>query len=255
MKTLVKSISLSFWVVFCVSTTFAQTGLTDVPINQEKAITTTLGVAGLPSSLGTAEDHMAVLRIAPLTPGTRYEATLTFDAGTDIGYGHSWLDGNPFQSDWASLVGIGTGTGTREMIGRQEKFIFSINPSSTANTLFIVVRSSKPFTFNFLVSDILSGATPESQDAWGYYYVDDFDADNTSPFLLTRETTVDNTVPCDFNGDGNINIADVISMLLFQRSHPGDLGADFNGDGKSNVADAIAMLLAQRAGSCPDASN
>ena len=105
MKTLVKSISFSFWVVFCASTTFAQTGLTDVPINQEMTITTALGVTGLPSSLGSAEDYMAVLRIAPLMAGVRYEVTLTFDAGTDIGYGHSWLDGNPFQSDWALAGG------------------------------------------------------------------------------------------------------------------------------------------------------
>ena len=100
----------------------------------------------------------------------------------------------------------GTGTGTREMIGKQEKFIFSINPNSTANTLFIAMRSNKAFTFSFEVTDILSGVTPESQDTWGYFYVDDFDADNTSPFLLTRETTENVTVGCDFNGDGNINI-------------------------------------------------
>ena len=57
---------------------------------------------------------------------------------------------------------------------------------------------------------------------------------------------------CDFNGDGNINISDVIALLLFQRATPGDLGGDFNGDGVSNISDAIAMLLAQRNGNCPD---
>ena len=59
---------------------------------------------------------------------------------------------------------------------------------------------------------------------------------------------------CDFNGDGSNNIADVISLLIFQRSNPGDLGGDFNGDGSANIADAIAMLLAMRDGTCPDAS-
>ena len=60
-------------------------------------------------------------------------------------------------------------------------------------------------------------------------------------------------VGCDFNGDGNINISDVISLLLFQRANPGDLRADFTGDGNANIADAISMLLAQRGGNCPDA--
>ncbi len=58
---------------------------------------------------------------------------------------------------------------------------------------------------------------------------------------------------CDFNGDGNINIADVISLLIFMRDNPGDLSADFNDDGSANIADAIAMLLAMRDGTCPDA--
>jgi len=47
----------------------------------------------------------------------------------------------------------------------------------------------------------------------------------------------------DFNGDGTLNITDVIALLLFQRDSPGDLKADFNRDGRSNISDAIALLL------------
>ena len=57
-------------------------------------------------------------------------------------------------------------------------------------------------------------------------------------------------ISCDFNNDGNMNITDVISLLLYQRSYPGDLSTDFNGDGNASITDAIAMLLAQRDGSC-----
>ena len=57
---------------------------------------------------------------------------------------------------------------------------------------------------------------------------------------------------CDFNGDGNINISDVIALLLFQRNNPGDLGGDYNFDGVPNVSDAIALLLAIHNGTCPD---
>ncbi|MDQ5984649.1 MAG: hypothetical protein CSYNP_00344 [Syntrophus sp. SKADARSKE-3] len=164
----------------------AQDGIIDVPVNTGKTVTTALGLKGLPSGLGSADAYMAVLRISPLASGKKYEATLTYDAGTDIGYAHAWVDGNPFGKEWISFVGIGTGTGTREMRGKQDKFLFSIDPKSTSNTLYLVLRTNKPFTFRFGVNDQLSGVTPNSQDRWGYYFVRDFDADRTAPFLLTR---------------------------------------------------------------------
>ena len=58
---------------------------------------------------------------------------------------------------------------------------------------------------------------------------------------------------CDFNEDGNITIADVIVLLLYQRDNPGELKADFNQDGVSSISDAISMLLVMREGTCPDA--
>ena len=158
----------------------------DIGINTEKTVTTVRGLAGLPSALGSAEDYSAVLRIAPLAPGRKYEATLTFDAGTDIGYAHAWVDGSPYEKEWYSFVGIGTGTGSRELKGKQEKFLFTIDPKSTSGTLCLALRSNKAFTFRFGVTDKLTGANPNSQDRWGYYYVRDFDADRTAPFLLKR---------------------------------------------------------------------
>jgi len=186
MKTPVKFLSFLLCVVLFKGMAFAQSGLVDVPVNSEKTVTSALGLTGLPTTLGSAQDYCVVLRIAPLAPGTKYEATLTYDAGTDIGYGYAWLDGNPFEKDWASFVGIGTGTGTREMRDKQEKFLFTIDPQSTSNTLYLALRSNKPFTFRFGVSDRLTGVTRDSQDKWGYYFVNDFDANRTSPFLLKR---------------------------------------------------------------------
>ncbi|MFC1613956.1 cohesin domain-containing protein [Gemmatimonadota bacterium] len=57
---------------------------------------------------------------------------------------------------------------------------------------------------------------------------------------------------CDFNGDGRINITDVIVLLLYQRENPGDLIGDYNGDGSSTITDAVAMLQAQLGGTCTD---
>lgn len=57
---------------------------------------------------------------------------------------------------------------------------------------------------------------------------------------------------CDFNGDGVISVSDVMDLLLYQRSNPGDLKADFNRDGKTNILDAVELLWAQIEGTCTD---
>ena len=186
MKTLLKSLGILFCIVSFAGIAFAQGDFVDIGVNTEKTVTTVRGLAGLPSGLGSAEDYRVVLRIAPLAPGRKYEATFTFDAGTEIGYAHAWVDGSPYEKDWYSFVGIGTETGSRELKGKQEKFLFTIDPKSSSNTLYIPLRAHKPFTFRFDVTDGLSGVNRNSQDRWGYYYVKDFDADRIAPFLLKR---------------------------------------------------------------------
>ena len=47
----------------------------------------------------------------------------------------------------------------------------------------------------------------------------------------------------DINGDGNVNIADVISLLLLGRDNPNDPVADYNCDGHYAVTDVISLLL------------
>ncbi|MBN2288540.1 MAG: T9SS type A sorting domain-containing protein [Candidatus Glassbacteria bacterium] len=59
---------------------------------------------------------------------------------------------------------------------------------------------------------------------------------------------------CDFNEDGKINISDLITLILYQYGHPGDLNFDFNKDGKTDIVDIIAMLRAMREGTCTDAA-
>jgi hypothetical protein len=186
MKTLLKTLVVFTFVVAGNAIAAAQGQFVDIGVNMEKTITASQNLAGLPAGLGSAQDYCVVLRIAPLVSGRKYEATFTFDAGTDIGYAHAWIDGNPFEKDWASFVGIGTGTGSRELRGKQEKFLFSVDPQSTSNTLYVALRSNKPFTFRFGVTDKPSGVNPNSQDRWGYYFVKDFDTDRIAPFLLKR---------------------------------------------------------------------
>ncbi|MEI8225979.1 MAG: hypothetical protein WCG82_08625 [Bacteroidota bacterium] len=172
-------------IICCATITSAETGFVDVPVNSVKQTTTKTGL-GLPPSYGPPEHFYTVFRIFPLVPGKRYEATLTFDAGTDMGYAHNWQDGDPASRDSVSFVGIGTGSGSREMKNKEERFLFTVDPQSTANVLYVIMRSHKPWNIRFSVTDRLSGVTRDSQDRWGYYYVTDFDFNKTSPFLLKR---------------------------------------------------------------------
>ncbi len=164
----------------------AASGYIDVASGETKKAVTATGFSWMPGFLGGTEGHYAIFRLGPLAPGRRYEATMTFDAGTDIGYGHSWIDGDPKGRDVWSFVGIGTGTGTREMKGAEKKFLFTVDPKSTAAFIYVVLRSNKPFNLSFSLTDRLSGVNPSTQDRWGYTYVTDFDADKNAPFVLTR---------------------------------------------------------------------
>ncbi|HUU28764.1 MAG TPA: CARDB domain-containing protein [archaeon] len=87
--------------------------------------------------------------------------------------------------------------------------------------------------------------------------IDEEDETNNSDYVafdvIPEGAQPEPQTACDFNGDGKINIIDVISLLLFLRDNPGDLRADFNGDGDADWADAVAVLLAQRNNTCPDA--
>ena len=178
--------------------------LVDVPVNGSRQAETVAGY-GLPSFFGPADYHHQVFRLGPLSPGRRYEATLTFDAGTNIGYGTAWVDGDPSGKEYWSFVGTGTGTGTREMKGYEAKYLFSVDAKSTAPYLYLVVSSNKPWKLGVSVTDRLSGANPNTQNAWGYYYVTDFDADKNAPFLLTRGTA---TAPvAEASASGYVDVA------------------------------------------------
>jgi hypothetical protein len=189
MKTLLKSIVILLCISVSISIAAAQESFVNIDINTEKTVTTAPGLAGLPAAFGSAEEYKVVLRISPVKPGRKYEATITFDAEPDntIHYAHAWVDGNPFTNDWHSFAGIATGTGTRDVKrGRQEKFLFTIDSKSTSNTLYVPLRSNKPFTFRFHVTDKPTGVNPNSLDRWGETYVKDFDANRAAPFLLKR---------------------------------------------------------------------
>lgn len=140
---------------------------------------------GLPTFFGAKNECYQVVRFGPLVPGARYEVTLTYDAGDDRGYGHSWVDGSPYGTDYASFVGIGTGTGSRVIKDKREAFLFTVDRASTARYVYWVVRTAKPWDFRLALS-APTGVTRDTKDAWGYYYVNDFDVNRYAPFLLKR---------------------------------------------------------------------
>lgn len=170
---------------WCLTTAAWSAGLVDVPVNSTKTVTTGARPAGLPTSFGGSSDQYTIFRFSGLAPGQRYEVTLAFESGTDIGYAHSWVDGNPFTRDYASFTGIGTGTGTGPRRESQQKYLFSVDAKSSSNVIYLVFRSNKQMQLRISLQHP-SGVTKDSQDRWSYYYVTDFDADRTAPFLLKR---------------------------------------------------------------------
>ncbi|MGE0156535.1 MAG: hypothetical protein AB7T17_05865 [Geobacter sp.] len=159
----------------------------EVPLNATASVTTGAHPAGLPSFFGPSDYSYAIFRFTGLTPGQRYEATISYESGTDIGYGHSWVDGTPFGTDYRSFTGIGTGTGSGPRRESQQKFLFTIDPASSCGELYLVLKSSRPMALRVSLQRP-SGVTKDSQDRYGYYYVTDFDLDRSAPFLLKRCT-------------------------------------------------------------------
>ena len=164
----------------------AQSGVVDLAPGGAVAVQTAVLPTPVASAFGPQAHPKAVFRLGPLVPGRRYQLTFTYDAGGDVTFAHRWVDGDPFGREWHSFVGIGTGTGTRPMPGKEAKYLFSVDAGSTSRHLFIVLRTSQSFPVKVALTDRPSGLTPQSQDRWGYFFVSDFDADRTSPFLLKR---------------------------------------------------------------------
>jgi cytochrome c5 len=52
----------------------------------------------------------------------------------------------------------------------------------------------------------------------------------------------------DINGDGKIDIADVVALVIQGRDNPEDPQVDYNGNGAWSITDAIAMLINIRDG-------
>ncbi|MEA1996079.1 MAG: PQQ-binding-like beta-propeller repeat protein [Gemmatimonadota bacterium] len=57
---------------------------------------------------------------------------------------------------------------------------------------------------------------------------------------------------CDINGDGAVDITDMVAFLLNIRAQPGNLEWDWNGDGITSIADVVTLLMDIRGGRCPD---
>lgn len=157
----------------------------DVSLNSTKSTTTSAHPSGLPSFFGPKDHSYSLFRFVGLVPGQRYEATIAFESGTDIGYGHSWVDGNPFGTEYWSFTGIGSGTGTGPRRENRQTYLFTVAPGSSSRSLYLVFRSHKPMPLKVSLRHP-SGVTRESRDQYGYYFVTDFDADRTAPFLLKR---------------------------------------------------------------------
>ena len=55
---------------------------------------------------------------------------------------------------------------------------------------------------------------------------------------------------CDYDGNGQANLFDVIKLIQLCTSDPPDASADYNGDGYCNVSDPLSLLLDIVRGKC-----
>jgi hypothetical protein len=108
--------------------------------------------------------------------------------GTGISYGLCWVNGNPFLPDWASFVGIGSGTGSgNPQPGYEAYHIFAADSKSTKGVIYFVVRSNKPWRLSFAVGNAKPGVDRDTKNSYGHYAVDDLTRDGTVAYLLTRD--------------------------------------------------------------------
>jgi len=104
---------LACFVCLCIgSPAAARTGFHDLQVPSALDVTTVTGVK-LPSFFGAPDQHYAIFKIWPVVHGKRYEATLTFDAGTDIGYATSWGRRRPLGKGFLVLCRNRHGNGNK----------------------------------------------------------------------------------------------------------------------------------------------
>ncbi|MEA2062144.1 MAG: hypothetical protein U9P14_00475 [Gemmatimonadota bacterium] len=95
----------------------------------------------------------------------------------------------------------------------------------------------------FLLLPYFGPGVPHQQSIW----IDELK-------IIKQEQELPLTQPggCDINGNGRINIADVIAMLLLGRRNPDDPRLDWNSDGAYGITDVIALLMDIVKGNCPE---
>ncbi|HUU26428.1 MAG TPA: FlgD immunoglobulin-like domain containing protein [archaeon] len=73
--------------------------------------------------------------------------------------------------------------------------------------------------------------------------------------FLTGGPSEEPSQGCDYTGDGEVDVADVIMLLLMQHDNPSDERADYNRDGRSTITDAVQLLLDILEGRCSGAGS
>ncbi|MEA2062143.1 MAG: hypothetical protein U9P14_00470 [Gemmatimonadota bacterium] len=96
----------------------------------------------------------------------------------------------------------------------------------------------------FLMAPYFGTGVPHAQKIW---------IDDLKIIKQEEELPLTPTGGCDINGNGRINVADVIAFMLLGRGNPGDPRLDWNGDGAYGITDVIVLLMDIIKGKCPDA--
>ncbi|OGG04722.1 MAG: hypothetical protein A3F83_06745 [Candidatus Glassbacteria bacterium RIFCSPLOWO2_12_FULL_58_11] len=93
------------------------------------------------------------------------------------------------------------------------------------------------------VNDNFSGLAPD---------LGAYELGSDMPHYGPRPESATGNAPCDYSGDGFVNLIDVLVLLLDGRKDLQNPALDRNGDGAFNIADALSLLSDISHGNCPE---
>ncbi|MBN1409993.1 MAG: hypothetical protein JW969_04060 [Spirochaetales bacterium] len=141
----------------------------------------------LPAAFGKKDEYYAVIKITGLKKGNRYQATFNWEGGTDIYFGMTLIDGNPFSKNWRSLGSVGSSTGKGDPLPGYEAYhLFATSPKSRKSAVYLVIRSDNPWTINLSVAPAKPEVNQQTKNSYGFFAVEDWTNNGTVAFELTR---------------------------------------------------------------------
>ena len=152
----------------------------------------------------------------------------------------------------------------------QKKFEEALSLAAGDNRILVLVSNTSG-DFGFSLACVNDGSETIRETLQGYTWENDGWTGMAEPRVFTEDEKArffgGHTLPgtfyhlaagpgetekrsCDIDGNGRVNIVDVVRFMLDMHEHPDDLVYDWSRDGTVSIADVIALLLDVMHGNC-----